>query len=192
MGGRSRWKRATRSAVLAFAIACTALMASLLLASPAAAFHIPGAAYSGAVGGGGTISFSVSSDGSSVTNLTLTGIHNGDCALSSKQYGQPVPITNNTFNNGEVSGGFPNVQGAYGRLSIVVPGIPSSCTIATTWSAITSASPSGSDECKAAQAQVKQAKAAVSKAKKSGSQAKIKKRRAQWAAARSTRDQFCG
>jgi hypothetical protein len=179
-------------AALASVIACTALIASLLLASPAVAFHIPGAAYGGAVGGGGTISFSVSSDGSSLTNLSLTGIHNGDCALSSKQYAQPTPITNNSFNNGEVSGGFPNVRGAYGRLSVVVPGIPSSCTIATTWSAITNASPSGSEECKAAQAQVKQAKAALSRAKKRGSQAKIKKRRAQWVAARSTRDQFCG
>ena len=190
MGGHSRCARG-RWALLAAAIACGTLIASLL-ASPAAAFHIPGATYSGAVGGGGGISFSVSSDGSSVTNLTLTGIHAGDCTLSSKQYTQPVPITNNTFNNGEVSGGFPNVRGAYGRLSIVVSGITSSCTIATTWSAITSASPSGSAECKAAQAQVKKAKAALSKAKRRANRAKIKKRRAQWAAARSTRDQFCG
>lgn len=190
MGGHSR-RIGARWAVLAAVIACGTLFASLP-ASPAAAFHIPGAGYSGAVGGGGTISFSVSSDGASVTNLTLTGIHNGDCVLSSKQYTQPIPIANNAFYNGEVSGGFPNVQGAYGRLRIAVPGIPSSCTIATTWSAITSASPSGSAECKAAQAQVKRAKAALNKAKKSGNQKKINKRRTQWAAARATRDQFCG
>src|SRR3954452_17868288 len=190
MGGHSRCTRA-RWAVLAAAIACGALITSLLV-SPAAAFHIPSAGYSGAVGGGGTISFSVSTDGSSVTNLTLTDIHSGDCALRSKQYPQPIPTTNNTFDNGEVSGGFPNVRGAYGHLRVVVSGIPSSCTIATTWSAITSASPSGSAECKAAQAQVKKAKAALSKAKRRGNEKKIKKRRAQWAAARSTRDQFCG
>jgi hypothetical protein len=162
------------------------------MASPAVAFHIPGADYNGAVGGGGSISFTVSGDGSSVTNLTLTDIHSGDCVQSFRQYTQPIPITNNGFDNGEVSGGFPNVRGAYGHLSIVVPGIPSACRIATTWSAITSASPTGSAECQAAQAQVKQAKLALSKAKKTGNQKKIKKRRAQWAAARSTRDQFCG
>jgi hypothetical protein len=190
MGGHSRRTRA-RWAALAAAIACGTLITSLPV-SPAAAFHIPSADYSGAVGGGGTISFSVSSDGSSITNLTLTGIQSGNCALSSKQYTQSMPIANNAFDNGEVSGGFPNVQGAYGRLRIVVPGILPSCTIATTWSAITSASPSGSAECQAAQAQVKQAKAALNKAKKTGNQKKIAKRRAQWAAARGTRDQFCG
>src|SRR3954462_12028797 len=164
MGGHSRCQRA-RLAVLAAAIASRALITSLLV-SPAAAFHIPSAGYSGAVGGGGTISFSVSTDGSSVTNLILTDIHRGDCALSSKQYPQPIPITNNTFDNGEVSGGFPNVRGAYGRLSIPVSSLTSSCTIATTWSAITSASPSGSAECKAAQAQVRKAKAALSNAQR--------------------------
>jgi hypothetical protein len=168
------------------------MLISGLLASPAAAFHIPGANYSGAVGGGGSISFTVSSDGSSVTNLTLTGIQAGDCTLGSKQYTQPIPITNNNFDNGEVSGGFPDVQGAYGRVRIVVPGIPSSCTIATTWSAITTASPSGSDECKAAQTQVKQARAALRKAKKTGNQAKIKKRRRRWTAAWNASNQVCG
>jgi hypothetical protein len=163
-----------------------------MLTSPAGAFHIPGAGYSGAVAGGGSISFSVSSDGSSVTNLTLTDINTGDCTLSSRQYSQPIPIANNSFANGEVSGGFPNVQGAYGRVSIQVPAIPSPCTIAGTWSAITTASPNGSAECQAAQAQLQQAKLALNKAKKTGNQKKIKKRRAQWAAARSTRDQFCG
>jgi len=177
--------------LLAAAIACGALITGLL-ASPAAAFHIPGAPYSGAVGGGGSISFSVSNDGSSVTNLTLPDIHSGNCALSSKQYSQPMPITNNTFDNGEVSGGFPNVRGAYGRLRVATSGITSSCTIATTWSAITSASPSGSAECKAARAQLRKAKAALAKAKRRGNEKKIKKRRAQWSAARSTRDQFCG
>jgi hypothetical protein len=189
MGGHSRRARA-RWAALAAAIACGTLITSLPV-SPAAAFHIPSANYSGAVGGGGTISFSVSSDGSSVTNLTLTGIQNGNCALSSRQYTQSIPIANNAFDNGEVSGDFPNVQGAYGRLRIGVPGILSSCTIATTWSAITSASPSGSAECRAARAQVKKRKAALRKAERRGNQAKIRKRRAQWAAARSTRDRFC-
>src|SRR4051812_16684191 len=97
-------------------IVCAGLIVALM-ASPAAAFHIPGASYSGNVSGGGTISFSVSADGSSVTNLALTGpIGRPDCTVDSRQYGQPIPITDQSFDNGEVSGSFPNVQGAYGHL----------------------------------------------------------------------------
>ena len=173
-------------------VAMAAPIAAGLLASPAAGFHIPGGGYSGAVGGGGTISFSVSSDGSSVTGLTLSGIQSGSCTLASKQYSQPTPITNNTFYNGEVSGDFPNVRGAYGRLRISVSGIPNSCTIATTWSAITNADPSGSAECKAAQAQVKKAKRALHRAKKMGNQSKVRKRRKKWNSAKRKRDQYCG
>jgi hypothetical protein len=175
-----------------FVIACVALLAGLTSA-PASAFHIPGASYGGNVSGGGTISFTVSSDGTSVMNLTLTGpIGRPACSVSSKQYSQAIPITNNTFDNGEVSGGFPNVQGAYGRLNIVVPGVLSSCRIAETWSATTGASPTGSAECQAALVQVKRAKKALTKAKRIGKLSKIKKRRAQWGAAKSARDQFCG
>jgi hypothetical protein len=173
------------------AAATSGVLAMGLLAPPAGAFHVPGADYAGAVGGGGTISFRVSSDGSSVTDLTVSGIQNGNCTLASKQYTEPIPIQNNSFDNGEVSGGFPNVQGAYGRLRIQVPGIPSSCTIATSWSAITRASPNGSAECQAALAQVKKAKHALNRAKRTGNEAKIKKRRQRWAAAKSTRDQYC-
>jgi hypothetical protein len=181
--------RAPRWAAVASALACGALLACLL-PSAAAAFHIPGAAYSGPVSGGGSIGFSVASDGSSVTNLTLSGIHAGDCMLGSKQY-PPTPITNNAFDNGEVSGGFPNVQGAYGRLNILVPGPLSSCRITGTWSAITRADPAGSAECKTAQAQVKKKKRALTKARRGGSLAKIKKARGKWEKARSKRDQVC-
>jgi hypothetical protein len=172
------------------AIACAVLIAGLL-ASQAAAFHIPGAGYSGAVNGGGSISFTVSRDGSSVTNLTLTGIHMGDCTLDSKQYTQSTPIINQTFDNGEVSGSFPNVQGAYGHLNVPGFGFPS-CRITGTWSATTSASPSGSAECREAQAQIKKRKRALRKAEQKGNQAKIKKLRKRWSQARSRRDQVCG
>src|SRR4051794_34289964 len=166
-------------------IACVALLAGLS-AAPASAFHIPSASYGGNVSGGGTISFTVSGDGASVTNLTLTGpIGRPACSVSSKQYSQAIPIANNTFDNGEVSGGFPNVQGAYGHLNIVVPGLPSSCRISETWSATTGASPTGSAECQAALVQVKRAKKALTKAKRTGKRSKIKKRRAQWSAAKS-------
>jgi opacity protein-like surface antigen len=178
---------AKRWAVVGSALACAALIAALA-ASPAAAFHIPGAGYSGDVSGGGTISFTVSSDGSSVTNLTLQGpIERPGCTLSSAHYDQ-IPIANNAFNNGQVSGGFPNPRGAYGRFDIPVS---TSCRVTGTWSAITEASPNGSAECKAAQAQVKKAKRALSKAKRTGNQKKIKRLRKKWSKARSLRDKYC-
>jgi len=177
--------------VVASALASAALILGLA-ASPAAAFHIPGAGYSGNAGNG-TISFSVSSDGSSVTNLTLQGPIDGPgCTLSSAHYDR-IPIANNSFDNGEVSGNFPNPRGAYGHFN--VPGIPdnllSSCRVTGTWSAITSASPNGSAECKAAQAQVKKAKRALAKAKRSGNQTKIKRARKKWGQARSLREKYC-
>ena len=162
------------------------------MASSAAAFHIPGADYSGAVSGGGTISFSVSADETSITNLTLSGpIGRPACSIDSRQYSQPIAISNQAFDNGEVSGSFPNVQGAYGRYDIVVTGLLSSCRIVGTWSAITRASPAGSDECKAAQAQVKDAKRSLHQAKKSGNRKRIYRARASWARARGLRDQVC-
>jgi hypothetical protein len=182
--------KAPRWGAITSAIACGALLACLL-PSAAAAFHVPGAAYSGAVSGGGSIGFSVSTDGSSITNLTLSGIHAGDCTLGSKQYPGPTPIANNSFNNGEVSGGFPNVQGAYGRLNILVPGLLSSCRITGTWSAITRADPAGSEECKAAQRQLGKKKRALTKARRGGNPAKIKKAQGKWRKARSKRDQVC-
>lgn len=181
--------QATRRSAVALAIASAALIAALL-ASPAAAFHIPGAGYSGAVNGGGTINFSVSRDGSSVRDLTLTGIHAGDCRLDSAQY-PPMPIRRNSFDNGSVSGAFPNVQGAYGRLNILASGLFGSCRITGTWSATTRADPAGSAECKAAKRRVKKAKRALRRAKVAGNQAKIKKLRKTWEKARNKRDQFC-
>jgi hypothetical protein len=185
------WEHARHRRLWTALAAICAFTLSLNVSS-AGAFHIPGADYSGAVGGGGTISFVVSSDGSSVTNLSLTGIQGVNCSLPSKQYTQPIPIAGNNFDNGEVSGGFPNVQGAHGHLRVGVPGLLSSCTIETTWSAITRVSPRGSAECQVAQANVKQAKKALHKAKKTGNRAKINKRYAEWATARGTRDQYCG
>jgi hypothetical protein len=177
--------------MLALATTCAALLAGLL-AAPAAAYHIPGATYNGFVSGGGSISFRVSDDGSSVTNLSLNGpINTGSCSTGSKQYSQPTPITNNSFNNGEVSGSFPRVQGASGHIDVVVLGIPSSCRVTATWGAWTNASPAGSEECKAAQAQVKKWKRALNKAKKTGNEKKIKKLRGKWAGARDQRDRVC-
>jgi hypothetical protein len=182
----------TRWALIASAVSCVAVLAAAL-ASPAGAFHIPGAQYSGYVSGGGSISFTVSGDGAAVTNLTMTGpITAGNCTQGSKQYAQPIPISNNSFDNGEVSGGFPNVRGAYGRYSFVVPGVLSSCRITGTWSAITGASPRGSRECRSAQAHLKKIKRRLRKANASGNRGKIRKLGGKWRKARAKRDQFCG
>jgi hypothetical protein len=182
--GRARW------AVIASAIACAVIGG--VLASPAAAFHIPGAAYSGQVAGGGNISFSVSADGSSVTNLTLTGpIPGPSCTLDSRQYSQPAPITDHGFNNGEVSGSFPNVQGAYGHLNVVVSGLFGDCRLTNGWSAVTRTDPAGSEECKSARARARKWKRALAKAKRSGNEPKIKKLQKKWKHARARRDQFC-
>jgi hypothetical protein len=184
--------RASRWRWVAAAIAAMAVLTAAAGASPASAFHIPGGSYSGYVSGGGTITFTVSADGSAVTNLTLTGpITPANCTWSGTQYTQPVPIANNSFDNGQVSGSFPNVQGAAGHYSVVVQSLTGSCRAAGSWSAVTTADPSGSDECKAAQALVKQKKRALHKAKKTGNEKKIRKARGPWAAAKALRDQYC-
>lgn len=184
--------RAKRWPVVAAAIGCAAFVACLL-ASPAAAFHVPGADYSGNAGSG-TISFHVSSDGSSVTNLTLSNIEGPNCT-GSRQYGS-IPITNNAFNNGEVSGGFPNPRGAYGHYDISFPpdlGSPLSgpCRATGTWSAITQANPNGSKECKEAMARVRKRKRALSRARRTGNERTIKRARKKWSKARTLRDKYC-
>jgi hypothetical protein len=185
----SRGKRPARWS--APVLACAAIAAGAL-AAPAAAFHIPGATYGGDVSGGGTISFTVSGDGGSVTNLALNGpIGRPDCTVASRRYSQPIPIASQAFDNGEVSGTFPNVRGAYGRFNVVVSQLTTSCRVTGTWSAITAADPAGSKECKSAKADVKRAKRALRRAMKAGKQARIKKLRHKWAVARSKRDQFC-
>lgn len=190
----------TGSAQLRRILVASTFIAALtvgLLASPAVAFHIPGADYSGYASGGGSISFSVSRDGSSVTNLTLNGpIEINDCTLNTTHYDQPIPIKKNSFDNGQVSGGFPNVRGAYGHFNIVgsrssISLMPTSCRVEGTWSAITSADPAGSKECKQAKAKTRKRKRALRRAKRSGNQATIRKARGRWEKARSKRDQFC-
>jgi hypothetical protein len=168
-----------------------------LLASPAAAFHIPGGDYSG-YASGGTITFHVSKDGSSVTNLTLSGVHANDCTASDHSYSS-IPINHNSFNNGEVSGDFPDVRGAYGRFNLPgsgssssLPALPTSCRVTGTWSAITGADPSGSDECKAARRKTHKLKHAIRRAEKTGNQRKLRKLQGKWRKARAKKDQFCG
>src|SRR5690349_22911359 len=167
-----RW----RGTAAGIAIAAAALIAAF--PSPSGAFHIPGGSYSGYVSGGGTIAFTVSGDGSAVTNLTVTGpVTPANCTWSGAQYSQPIPIANNAFDNGQVSGAFPNVQGAYGHFNVVVSSLTGSCRATGSWSAVTTASPWGSEECQSAQALTKHRKAALHKAKKKGNPKQIRKAR---------------
>ena len=183
MEGTARWR------VVAAAVA--GLIVGLY-PSAASAHHIPGAGYSGYVTGGGTISFSVSSDGSSVTDLSLAGpIVTLSCTLSSASYPGPIPIANHAFDNGDVSGSFPNVQGSRGSYDIFVPALPP-CRAVGTWTATTRADPSGSEECQAALAELKRTKRALRKAMRRGKKAKISRLRKQWWQARTARDRECG
>ena len=175
---------------LTAAIACAVAIAGLT-AAPAPAFHLPGASYSGATSGGGSITFSVSSDGESVRNLALSNLHSVTCSANSAQYPQPVPIKKNAFNNGAVSGSFPNVQGARGRFDITVSTLLTSCRVTGSWSAITTANPKGSQECKTAQAHVKKWKRARRRAKRLGSPGRVRKAQGKWLKARAKRDQYC-
>jgi hypothetical protein len=182
--GKARWR------LVAAAIAGSIVG---LFPSAASAHHIPGATYSGYVTGGGTISFSVSADGSSVTNLALAGpIVTLSCTLDSASYPGPTPINNHAFDNGDVSGSFPNVQGARGGYDIFVPTALPPCRAVGTWTATTRADPSGSQECQAALAEVRRTKRALAKARKGGSKKKISRARKRWLQARATRDRECG
>jgi hypothetical protein len=173
-------------------------LALLAFASPAAAFHIPGATYDGTHAGGGTVSFTVTADGSGLSSFTVGGPVQGNiCTFggSTVTFVQPLPIVNHAFNSSSgtttLNGTFPGVQQASGSFRIkTFP--PFSCDSGTvTWTARTTASPAGSEECKNATAAVdnasrqeakakgklKKASKAAQKAKTPSAKAKARKRR---------------
>jgi len=159
------------------ALAGVPVVAALLLASPAAAFHIPGASYSGTVNGGGTVSFNVSADGGSVRDLRFEDIDGDICTFTFVQYNVDLPIAGNGFSDGgDVTGTFPSVQSARGTLNFSVPVGPGfTCDTGTqSWTARTTASPAGSQECKDATAAVDRAGAAADQAASGAEQAKKK------------------
>jgi hypothetical protein len=163
--------RARRLSTVA-AIVCAGAFGAL--ATPAAAFHIPGATYTGNHSAGGTMSFTVTADGSGLSNFNVVGpIPGNTCTFSGSgtTYVQPLPIVNHAFNDTTppltASGSFNARQSATGTFRIQQSGPPVSCTTPTfTWNATTTASPAGSEECKSAQAAVDAAEQKVKKAKK--------------------------
>lgn len=164
---RSRWSSA---ALLA---ACGALLVGVY-AAPAQGFHIAGATYDGTHAFGGTVSFTVTPDGSGLSIFSATGtIPGNSCTFtggSTTTYVQPLPILNHAFNDTasttRKSGSFGAVQSASGTFQIQT-GPPISCSSQqVSWNATTTASPAGSEECANAQNAVASAEDAVKKAKK--------------------------
>lgn len=169
----------------------------LTFVPPAAAFHIPGATYNGTHAGGGTVSFTLTPDGSGLSNFAIGGPVQGNiCTFSgsSVNFVQPLPIINHAFNSSSgtttLSGSFGGVQQAGGSFRIkTFP--PFACDSGTvTWTARTTASPAASEECRNATAavddlsqrvqkaknKVRKARKAVKRAKTPSAKAKARKR----------------
>lgn len=154
--------RARRSVALGGLV----VLALLAFVPSAAAFHIPGATYNGTHAGGGTVSFTLTADGSGLTSFTVGGPVQGNiCTFggSTITFVQPLPIVNHAFNSSSgtttLNGSFPGVQQASGSFRIkTFP--PFSCDSGpVSWTASTTASPAASEECKSATAAVDSASA---------------------------------
>jgi hypothetical protein len=140
-------KAAIRVAVL-LAVAA----ASLWAAPSAGANHIAGASYSGAITNAGSLSFTVSADGSGITSMSAAGpIPGNNCTFSnvSATYVQPLPITNHSFNDSSpplyFAGTFGGTQSASGTFRINQAGCD---TGNLSWTATTSALPPVTAKCK--------------------------------------------
>jgi hypothetical protein len=138
----------TRFGVLGLA---SVMLVVLAVAAPARANHIAGATYTGTHAQGGTVSFTVTPDGSGISSFSVGGPVQGDtCSFpsgSSTNYVQPLPIVNHAFSDTTPplteSGSFPGSQSASGtfRIKTQVFGAPSCDTGEVTWNATTTASP---------------------------------------------------
>lgn len=151
------------------------LVWALTVVPGAYAHQIPGATYRGSLPNGGSLEFDVSGDGSSITRVKVTG--KGDvCEGTLEGTGLNLPIANHAFSHPNTdpiafSGSFPSKQTAQGTLSLDVDvGAPVGHCHAgpVSWTATTTSSPAGSEECKnavaavnAAQTQANSTQAAV-------------------------------
>jgi hypothetical protein len=124
----------------------------LAIAAPEAlANHIAGATYNGTHAQGGTVSFTVTPDGTGISSFSAGGPVQGDyCSFpsgSSTTYGQPLAITNHAFTDTTgpftKSGTFPGVQSASGTFRIKTPSFPGpACDSGdVSWTATTTAPP---------------------------------------------------
>ena len=145
------------------------VLALALAALPASAqaLHIPGATYTGTFSGGGTVDFSVTPTGDAVTGFHVANASGQGCTILEATAGGQTPIVNHAFNVTSslfnFSGKFNDVQGAVGTFGT---NQAAGCSTGTlNWTATTSASPAGSEECIDAKQDVKKAKKKVKKAK---------------------------
>jgi hypothetical protein len=147
----------------------------------AAAHHIKAATYNGTHSGGGSISFTVTGDGSGISRVAATNVPAGSCTFeeSTTEYATPLPIQNHAFSDTtpqmSFSGSFPGVQAARGTVRITSSNPP--CDSGDlTWNATTTASPAGSEECEEAKQAVKKAKKALKKAESEQAERKARKK----------------
>jgi hypothetical protein len=175
----------TAKAWAVFSVVALAAVTIALAASPAQGHHIAGASYTGTYSLGGTVTFRVSGDGT-----TVDGYQTG--SAPTPIVGQPGGPFTCTINGGSQNflsaaiidhefefppfgaffkGSFASRQTATGTLQFVVGGGACRSQVLT-WSAGTTESPTGSEECKSANAAVATAKARVARAKKAVARAK--------------------
>lgn len=152
-------RNSTRAAVqFAFALAVAAV--GLAVVASAGANHIAGATYNGTISGAGTLTFTVTADGTSISSLSAPGpIPGNSCTFSnvSVNYVTPLPITNHTFNDSSpplyFAGSFPGSQSASGTFRINDTSVP--CDTGTlSWSATTTSAPPPSAKCKGKKATI--------------------------------------
>lgn len=121
------------------------------LVSPAHANHVAGATYTGTHSAGGTVEFTVSSDGTQIATWRVTNVPSGSCTVSEARSRTTTAIAaDHTFNfeeGGQLGsffrGSFPSIGSASGTLKMTP--IPAQLTCLTfasqTWTATTSARP---------------------------------------------------
>ena len=163
-----RWPR------VLWAVASVALVAGLIVSS-AQAFHIAGATYTGTHSKGGTVEFRVSADGRLIEQVRLTSLPgaSGSCTVEEVSWQANAPIENHAFD--ELSPGYDRLRGSFTGAQKAEGTFftGTGCLTGTlSWSATTTASPAGTEECRDAQAAVDDALAAVKQAKKQVKQAK--------------------
>jgi hypothetical protein len=118
--------------------------ASAIFASHAFGHHINGATYNGTVTSGGTIQFTVTADGSAVTQITVQNLRGNGCTLPSQTSPVRIPISGDPHGfslvgQQSVTGTFHADQAAQGTLRYQSFGRGACDTGVVSWTATTTA-----------------------------------------------------
>jgi hypothetical protein len=111
-----------------------------LASSPAGANHVWGGTYNGTVEGGGTVTFTISGDGNTVTSFQIQNVPGTPCTITQATVSN-IPITNHSFTRTASSGlsatgSFPSPGNAQGTISFSQSFPPPGCTTGTrNWTA---------------------------------------------------------